>query len=260
LAASLLDHPVLSDRLFFPRPSALRDPFWVTATDGASRLACFRATPHPGAPTIIHFHGNGEVVSDYVPEMAEELAKLGVNVLFAEYRGYGASTGGRPALGGMLDDAGAILAASGERSENVILFGRSLGSLFAIELAAREPNVRGLILESGIADPLERTLFRVAPEELGVSHAELAAAIASRLDHRAKLGRYRGPLLVLHAANDQLVVPSHAERNFTWSAAAPGEKELLLLPRGNHNSIFLSNHAEDVRALRRFLVRLGVRE
>jgi fermentation-respiration switch protein FrsA (DUF1100 family) len=67
-------------------------------------------------------------------------------------------------------------------------------------------------------------------------------------------------LLVLHAANDQLVVPSHAERNFAWSAAAPGEKELLLLPRGNHNSIFLSNHAEYVGALRRFLVRLGVRE
>jgi hypothetical protein len=121
---SLLDHPVLAGRLFFPRRSALSDPFWVTATDGTSQLACFRTTPHPGAPTVIHFHGNGEVVSDYVPDMAEELAKLGVNVLFAEYRGYGASTGAQPALGAMLDDAAAIVAASGERSENVILFGR----------------------------------------------------------------------------------------------------------------------------------------
>jgi len=230
----------------------------VTAADAAARLACFRSTPHAGAPTLVHFHGNGEVVSDYVPDMAEEFAKLGVNVLFAEYRGYGASTGA-PALGAMLDDAAAVLTASGEAPANVVLFGRSIGSLFAIELAARVPNVRGLILESGIADPLERTLFRVSPEELGVSYAELAGAVAARLDHRAKLGRYAGPLLVLHAANDGLVHASHAERTFAWGAGAPNDKELVLLPRGNHNSIFLSNYAEYTGALRRFLARLGVR-
>jgi pimeloyl-ACP methyl ester carboxylesterase len=259
VAGSLLDHPVLAGRLFFPRRSAVSDPFWVTASDGMSRLACFRAMPHPGAPTIVHFHGNGEVVSDYVPDMAEEFAKVGVNVMLAEYRGYGGSTGASPALGGMLEDAAAVLAASGARPENVIAFGRSLGSLFAIELAARYPNLRGLILESGIADPLERTPFRVTPEELGVSQAELAAAIASRLDQRAKLGRYRGPLLVLHAANDQLVAPLHAERNFAWSAAASDDKELVLFARGNHNSIFLSNYVEYLEALRRFLARFGVR-
>jgi uncharacterized protein len=253
---SLLDHPVLASRLFFPRHAELDQPFFVTAADGVSRLACFRATPHPGAPTLLHFHGNGEVVADYVPDMAEELARLGVNVLFAEYRGYGGSTGS-PALGGMLDDAAAVLAASGESIDHIVLFGRSIGSLFAIELAARYPNVLGLILESGIADPLERTLFRVSPEELGTTLAELEAAIAERLDHRAKLGRYAGPLLVLHAANDRLVLPSHAERNVAWGGAAAGEKELVLFSRGDHNSIFLSNHDGYLASLRRFLGRLG---
>jgi pimeloyl-ACP methyl ester carboxylesterase len=208
---------------------------------------------------MIHFHGNGEVVSDYLPDMAEEFTKLGMNVLFAEYRGYGASTGASPALGAMLDDAAAVLSASDERPESIIVFGRSIGSLFAIELAARYPNIRGLVLESGIADPLERTLFRVTPDELGVSHAELAGAIASRLDHRAKLGKYGGPLLVLHAANDQLVVPWHAERSFAWSATPPRDKQLVLLPRGDHNSIFLSNYEQYMAALREFLERLGVR-
>jgi hypothetical protein len=66
-------------------------------------------------------------------------------------------------------------------------------------------------------------------------------------------------LLVLHAAHDQLVVPSHAERNFGWSATASGDKELVLLPHGNHNSIFLSNYVEYIEALRRFLGRVGVR-
>jgi uncharacterized protein len=258
VARSLLDHPVLAERLFFPRRAPLDNPFFVTAADGASRLACFRAVPHPGAPTVLHFHGNGEVVADYLPEMAEEITQLGVNVLFAEYRGYGGSTGS-PSLGGMLDDAAAVLDASGEAIDNIVLFGRSIGSLFAIELAARYPSVRGLILESGIADPLERTLFRVSPEELGASLAELEAAIAERLDHRTKLGRYAGPLLILHAANDRLVLRSHGERNLAWAGSPPGEKELVLFSRGDHNSIYLANYDEYVASLRRFLARLSAR-
>jgi hypothetical protein len=55
--------------MFFPRRAPLDDAFFVTASDGESKLGCFRATPHPGALTILHFHGNGEVVSDYVPDM-----------------------------------------------------------------------------------------------------------------------------------------------------------------------------------------------
>lgn len=244
--------------MFFPRRDALENPFYVTASDGRSRLACFMAAPHEQAPLLIHFHGNGEVVADYVPEMAEELTGLGVNLLFAEYRGYGGSTGS-PALGAMLDDAASVLAASGAPPRRVILFGRSIGSLFAIELAARHPEVLGLILESGIADPLERMLFRVSPEELDVSPEDFEGAIAARLDHRAKLARYAGPLLVLHAETDRLVFPSHAERNFAWAGAPPGDKELVLLPHGGHNGIFLSNHEQYIGALVRFLSRLEAR-
>jgi pimeloyl-ACP methyl ester carboxylesterase len=254
LAPSLLDHRLLASRLFFPRKDRIPDPFLVTAADGETQLACFRASPHRRAPTLLHFHGNGEVVADYLPDMADEFTRLGVNVLFAEYRGYGMSTGS-PALEAVLDDAACILAALGESPTDVILFGRSLGSLFAIDLASKHPDVRGLVLESGIADPLDTVLSRVTPAELGVSRSELAAAVADRLDHQAKLGCYAGPLLVLHAANDRLVLRSHAERNFAWAATPAAEKELVLFPRGNHNTIFLSNYDEYTEALRRFLAR-----
>jgi pimeloyl-ACP methyl ester carboxylesterase len=256
LAPSLLDHWLLASRLFFPRKDPIPDPFLVTAADGETQLACFHASPHPGAPTFLHFHGNGEVVADYLPDMADEFTRIGVNVLFAEYRGYGMSTGS-PALGAMLDDAACVLAALGGSPTDVILFGRSLGSLFAIDLASKHPDVRGLVLESGIADPLDTVLSRVTPAELGVSRSELAATVADRLDHQAKLGSYAGPLLVLHAANDRLVLRSHAERNFAWAATPAAEKELVLFPRGNHNTIFLSNYEEYTEALRRFLARSG---
>lgn len=250
--ASLIDHPTLSERYFFPRPGPLDDAVMVTAADGVSRLACWRAAPHASADalTVLHFHGNGEIVADHLPELADALLDLGVNVLFAEYRGYGASTG-QPTLGAILDDAEAVLAASGCRPARVVAFGRSLGSFCAIELAARHPDLGGVILDSSIADPLERILLRVSPGELGATRAELEADVFARLDHRRKLASYPGPLLVLHAAHDSMVPASHAERNAQWGGGT--EKRLVLLPHGDHNSILSENRAAYFQAVAGFL-------
>ena len=92
---------------------------------------------------------------------------MGWDLLLAEYRGYGGSTG-EPLLGRMLDDVEAVLRAAGP-PERLVVFGRSVGSLFALEAVARCPGVAGLVLESAIADPLERLLLRVTPRELGVT-------------------------------------------------------------------------------------------
>lgn len=244
----ILDHPLINQRYFFPRRDAPPDPFVVDC--GEVRLACYRAERYPGAKTLLYFHGNGETVADYVPDLVELFLSLGVNVFLAEYRGYGASTGA-PSLVRMLDDAEHLYQALGLPEERIIVFGRSVGSIYAIELAGRHPRLGGLILESGIADPLERLLLRVGPDELGATIDELRAEARRCLDHEEKLGRYRGPLLVLHAAHDTLVDPSHAERNFAWAASA--QKTLRLLPHGDHNSILRANLGAYLAALREHL-------
>ena len=246
----IIDHPALSARMFFPRGTAVADPFTVRA-DGAT-LSCWRAAPHPDAATVLHFHGNGEVVADYVPGFANLLLSLGVNVIFAEYRGYGGSTG-RPSMSSVLEDAGAVLRAARLPPEQVIAFGRSLGSYAAIEVAARYP-LAGLIIESGIADPLERILFRATPEELEVSAAALTADVQQHLDHERKLARHRAPLLVLHAVRDELVDASHAVRLASWAGSE--DRELVLLPRGGHNDVLAQNHGAYVRALTAFFARV----
>lgn len=138
-------------------------------------------------------------------------------------------------------------------SSRTFVFGRSLGSIYAIELAARYPRLAGLILESGIADPLERLLLRVSPEELGATLGEVTAEVRRLFDHQQKLSRYQGPLLVLHAAHDTLIDASHARRNYAWAAGR--DKELRLLPHGDHNSIFTDNREEYLDALRALLAR-----
>src|SRR5690606_18618968 len=107
--------------------------------------------------TMVHFHGNGEAVADYLPYLADWFAEMRLNSLFVEYREYGGSTG-KAQLVAMLGDGEAAMKAAGISPEKAIVFGRSIGSLYAVELASRQPAIAGLIIESGIADPAERFL------------------------------------------------------------------------------------------------------
>jgi pimeloyl-ACP methyl ester carboxylesterase len=147
---SILDHPAISGRYLFPQPRSVDDPFMVEVA--GAELACYRRIIDPDKFTVVHFHGNGEAVADYIPDMAEAFANLGLNSLFVEYREYGGSTG-LARLVSMFGDGEATIKAAGLAPDKVIAFGRSIGSLYAIELAHRQPAMAGLILERGIADP-----------------------------------------------------------------------------------------------------------
>lgn len=244
---SLLDHPVLADRYFFPRRvrPASGEPWAVPVKD--AELACARVGRH-GGRAVLHFHGNGEVVADWVGgEFARALDAARIDGLFAEYRGYGASTG-RPAMATMLDDALATVDAAGRAPEEIVVYGRSVGSLFALHVAAHRP-VRALVLESGIADVHERLALRLRAAELGVSDAELAAELARLFDHRAKIAATRCPVLVLHTLHDGMVGREHAERLAAW--AGP-RGELVVFPEGDHNSI----HAFNGEAIARRVIAL----
>jgi pimeloyl-ACP methyl ester carboxylesterase len=243
---SILDHPLISERYFFPRQERLRGALVVSSGD--VRLACYHHAPHRHARTVVFFHGNGEVVADCVELLAEPLARLGLNAFFAEYRGYGMSTGA-PALAAMLDDVPRMIRALGVPEKELILFGRSVGSIYALHATNHFPRVAGLVIESGVADPLERILLRVEPAELGVTRRELQAEIRDRLDHRGLLERFRRPVLLLHARHDGLIDASHAERMHHW---AGGPKKLVVFKRGDHNTIFSANRKAYLSELREF--------
>ncbi len=254
-AAALLDHPLIADRYFAPFRVSPPNPTMVDVP--GARLACVHYAPHGlNAPTIVHFHGNGEVVADYVPELVEILAAFGWNTFLAEYRGYGGSTG-EPLLGKLLDDVPKLLAAARCPAERMVVFGRSVGSLFAVEAVRCAPHIAGLVIESGIADPLERFLLRMKPKELGATREDLAAAVNARLNQRKKLQGYPGPVLVLHARNDDLVPVSHGQRLNDWAA---GPVAMEVMPRGDHNTILALNAERYFRALADFLERVRAQQ
>jgi pimeloyl-ACP methyl ester carboxylesterase len=182
--------------------------------------------------------------------MADVFADLGLNALFVEYREYGGSTG-KAQLVTMLGDGEAAIKAAGLDPERVIVFGRSIGSLYAIELASRVPNIAGLILESGIADPSERFLANADLASIGLQEADVLAKVERHFNHESKLSDYKNPLLIMHTESDGLIDISHAERNHRWAGSA--QKNLVRFPHGNHNTIFRANLTEYLEAVRSFV-------
>ena len=124
----------------------------------------------------------------------------------------------------------------------MIAFGRSIGSLYAIELVHRQPAIAGLILESGIADPSERFLTYANLSAAGITESDVLAEVEQHFNHQRKLSGYRNPLLIMHTENDGLIDISHAERNYQWAGST--QKRLLRFPVGNHNTIFGMNLQE----------------
>jgi pimeloyl-ACP methyl ester carboxylesterase len=236
---SLLDHPAISGNYLFPQSRHVNDPFVVRAE--CADLACYRQVVDPSKFTMVHFHGNGEAVADYVPDMVDVFTGLGLNSLFVEYQEYGGSTG-KAGLVAMLGDGEAAIKAAQLAPEKVIAFGRSIGSLYAIELVHRQPTIAGLILESGIADPSERFLTYADLSAAGLDEADVLAETKRYFDHKKKLAEYRNPLLVMHTEKDGLIDISHAERNHKWAGSS--QKKLLRFALGNHNTILGANWKE----------------
>jgi pimeloyl-ACP methyl ester carboxylesterase len=230
---SVFDGAGFTGRLFYPRrdksppPAGAVDRF--VDVPGA-RLHLREHTAADARATILLFHGNGEVVADY-DEAAPQFAEAGAALAVVDYRGYGASTG-TPTLRNLIEDAPAVVAALGGRP--VIVMGRSLGSAAAAELYRAPPaGVRAFIWESGFVD-LDALVERRGYHE----KTRLSADERRVFDPVAKLRVGRSPLLVIHGAEDDLIVPREAQEAF--DAAGTATKTLTFVPHRGHNDVSAS--------------------
>jgi fermentation-respiration switch protein FrsA (DUF1100 family) len=145
---SLLYFP--SHTYFTPREAA-SDPalkeFPVTTADGVALKGWY--APVAGKKlTLVYFHGNGDDLKSAAP-VAGVYIRAGYGVLIAEYRGY-SGLPGAPTEPGLDEDARAYLKgliATGVDPHGIMLFGRSLGTGVAVQMATELP-VGGLILMS----------------------------------------------------------------------------------------------------------------
>ena len=194
------------------------------------------------SPTILFFHGNGEIVADY-HDLGLVYLESGVNFIPVDYRGYGRSSG-EPTITAMIRDAHVIFdfirTWINQRGFTgpLIVMGRSLGSASALELASRYGDqIKALIIESGFAHT--QPLF----ELLGIK----IKGTKRGLENLAKIEKFRKPTLIIHAEYDHIIPFSDGQDLF--NACPAEEKRLLMIPGANHNDIFARGLPEYMAAI-----------
>jgi fermentation-respiration switch protein FrsA (DUF1100 family) len=229
----------------WPLPKGAQD-VWFTTADGVRLHGWFfQDRSRTPVATVIFFHGNGGNISD-VDWVGEELTSSGVDVLLFDYRGYGRSDGevdDEHALYADADAAYQFLKASGVEAESIVLYGQSLGTAAAVDLASRE-RVAAVILESGLSSASE-----MAREVLPWLPRQLHFITRNRFESARKLSQVKYPVLITHGEPDHTISSNHARALF---AAANEPKKLMIFPGAGHN-VFGSLGKEYLKVVSAFI-------
>jgi fermentation-respiration switch protein FrsA (DUF1100 family) len=203
--------------------------------DGASLMAWYGPAA-PGRPTLLYFHGNAGNLASRSERVRKFLAR-GLGIFMLSYRGYSGSTGSPTERANVADAKLAydVLVKEGIAPEDIILYGESLGSGIAVQLAAERP-VGGLILDApytSIVDVAARA-YPIFP---------VRWFMFDRYETMRYLPAVHAPVLVIHGEEDE-VIPIDMGR--AVYAAANGPKEIVTFPGAGHSDHHLYGSYEEV--------------
>jgi pimeloyl-ACP methyl ester carboxylesterase len=199
------------------------------------------------APVVLLLHGTGRSIAGMV-HVAAAIHQAGAAVLMIDYRGFGRSGKGPLTEARMVEDADAAWQELRWHQPDPglrLVYGHSLGGAIALELAARYPDVNGVVVEAAptsIAALLrESWVARLYPVD---------ALLAGRFDAAAKVRRVGAPLLVIHGKRDAIVP---AAMGVELYLRAGGRKRLLLVEGAAHSDAAIVGAAEYQAAVERML-------
>ena len=180
------------------------------------------------APTLLWCHGNAGNISHRL-ENLRALFHHGISVLIFDYRGYGQSTG-VPSEAGLYEDAMAgydyLIHQRRISPERLIIFGRSLGSGVAGEVAVQR-SAAGLIVEGSFP-----SIQAMADHHYLGLPTRWILDVDFNLAEKVRLLDI--PLLVIHGEQDSIVPLALGKHVFE---AANEPKQWYMVPRAEHNDV-----------------------
>lgn len=191
--------------------------------DGIKILSWFRK-PQQGQKVILYLHGNHGNIGDRF-EIVSAFADSGFGVLAISYRGYFGSEG-KPSEAGLIKDSEAavkFLLDLGYGLQDIILFGESLGSGVAVQLAAKS-NFAAVVLESPFSSivSVAKKVYWFAPVDL---------IIKDRFDSEKFAPQITSPVLIFHGTADKVV--SFAEGKKLFNAIKSPKKFIEIQGAGH---------------------------
>jgi pimeloyl-ACP methyl ester carboxylesterase len=238
-----LDDPLISNIIFYPRqtdiPTQLGENIRILKfqINNEIMIGGFCFINQKDLPTILLFHGNGELAMDY-QYFLPLFFQCGVNLAVVDYRGYGFSTG-QPIYSSLYSDALPVynhfntwMHQEG-LTGSLFVLGRSLGSSCAAEIGSKNPlGLHGIIFESGIGSS-----YQIITDLFQVNRPEVTPDSLEEWSNDTKAKKFEKPVLIIHGMQDWIVPSKHAKILFD---ALPDtiDKQLIYIEGAGHNDIF----------------------
>ena len=160
--------------------------------------------------TILFFHGNAGLLENRTYKL-NHLKNLNVNFLIIAWRGFSGNKGKPNELGLYRDAESAIkwLKLKGIIEENIILYGESLGTAVAVEVAQNK-SYGGIILESPFTSMVNigKKYYPFFPVRF---------LIKDKFESYKKISNISAPVLIIHGKVDQIVPFDMGKKMFELS-------------------------------------------
>lgn len=196
----------------------------VLETSDDARIVTWQAEGKPGWPTILYLHGNAGNLASRADRFQRYQSK-GFALMMMSWRGYSGSTGSPTESNNVADARLAYdtLRAQGVRPEDIVVYGESLGSGVAIQLAAERP-VAALVLDAPYTSIVDVAL-------LTYPYLPVRPLLLDRYESDQHIKRVKAPVLVLHGERDAVIPLRMGQAIHQMS---PEPKRLALFPDGGH--------------------------
>ena len=201
---------------------------FLTTSDGIKIFAWYKKPDITKDKIILYFHGNAGNMGDRADKFAA-LSDAGFGVLAISYQGYNKSEG-KPSEQGFINNSKAALQFlfdNGYKPNDIILFGESIGSGVAVQLAATfydKFDFAALFLESpfaSIAEVAQQTYW----------FAPVSLLLKDKFESEKYVGKIKAPILIIHGDKDKIVPIAQGKKLY---AAITARKKFIEISGVGH--------------------------
>ena len=170
----------------------------ITTEDNLELLAWYHEKDIINSKTILYLHGNAGSLENRIHKI-NNFEDININFLLLAWRGFSGNKG-QPNEQGLYKDAKAAikwLKKKGVKDQNIIIYGESLGTGIATEIAQNK-NYAGVILESPFTSMIEAgsSKYPIFPIKL---------LLKDKYESNKKIKNIKSPILIMHGEEDRIV-------------------------------------------------------
>ena len=170
----------------------------IKTEDGIELVSWYHNKNNNNNKTILFLHGNAGSLENRIYKI-NHFGDMNINFLIIAWRGFSGNNG-KPTETGLYEDAKSAvrwLKSKGILEKNIIIYGESLGTGVATEIAQNK-NFAGIILESPFTSMIDagKTKYPYLPVKF---------LLKDKYESNKKIKNIKSPILIMHGKVDNIV-------------------------------------------------------